>query len=254
MIKWLDQEYADEPGLELGLPPPGLLSPTEWRQFSTLRVEKRRREWLLGRWTAKRLLLSIIATETGNMLSPVSLAIGNDEQGAPQFSGVHGLEDLSKSLCLSISHARGRALCAAGKVSHLGADVEWIETRPSGFAAEYLTRNEMECLAGVSHEMEDTLLTAIWSGKEAVLKALRMGLTVDTRAVSCQVSSSATPPFRMKKIPDLWSSFEIQLDPRRLGWDKSWNTPELCGWWQVADGYIYTLVFTRGETMSRLVL
>ncbi|RIK33954.1 MAG: hypothetical protein DCC57_24670, partial [Chloroflexi bacterium] len=46
------------------------------------------------------------------------------------------------------------------------------------------------------------LVTATWSAKESVLKALRLGLRVDTRTVQCMV-----PPTQ----PRMWSTFSIDI-------------------------------------------
>lgn len=53
------------------------------------------------------------------------------------------------------------------------------------FPGDYFTLDELAIVAAAPAELRDTLVTAIWSAKEALLKALRLGLTVDTRRVAC---------------------------------------------------------------------
>ncbi len=53
-------------------------------------------------------------------------------------------------------------------------------------------------------DLVDTLVTATWSAKEAVLKALQLGLTVDTRRVTvlCQFDGDLTQ----------WTPVEVECD------------------------------------------
>ena len=47
---------------------PEWLDEPERQRLSTFKIEKRRRDWLLGRWTAKRLVQSYLAAATGRRL------------------------------------------------------------------------------------------------------------------------------------------------------------------------------------------
>lgn len=75
--------------------------------------------------------------------------------------------------------------------------------------------------------LEATWITAIWSAKAASLKALHLGLKVDTRSVSCVIEPLSKPP-------ENWTRFCIDsVLP---------ETPQLAGWWRVHAGYVLTLV------------
>ena len=65
MIHWLLQSTDAHPDLARGHPPVGLLCKLEHARLSNLTIDKRRREWLLGRWTAKQLLQAYLEQETG---------------------------------------------------------------------------------------------------------------------------------------------------------------------------------------------
>ena len=56
MIHWLLQSYADCPEVANGQAPLGLLNAAEIERLGQFTVEKRRREWLLGRYTVKQLV------------------------------------------------------------------------------------------------------------------------------------------------------------------------------------------------------
>jgi 4'-phosphopantetheinyl transferase len=170
------------------------LSPAERAVFARLTFAKRRREWLLGRWTAKRLL------QFSQHLYPTpsldAVTVGNDPDGAPYLSvNREGRLPLS----LSISHREERAFCALllsplpassdASSAAVGADVERIEPRAPAFVRDFFTPGEVRRVWACPPAMRDTMVTVLWSAKEAVLKALRQGLRVDTRSVEiCHVA------------------------------------------------------------------
>jgi len=159
---------------------PGFLSASEQRTFKRLRFPKRREEWLLGRWTAKQLLRRSLEGYEGLALSVIS--VGVDPDGAPYLS-VQGEGRLPASL--SISHRAGRAVCALSPALSptIGVDLECVEPRPRAFVEDFFTAQEAARVWACAPERRDTLVTAMWSAKEAVLKAFREGLRVDTRAI-----------------------------------------------------------------------
>lgn len=227
-IEWLLQSTADHPGLARGLAPRALLSQRETAVYHTLTQEKRRRDWLLGRWTAKQLLCDIADT---TMLG--SLAILAAADGAPEvwFDDDSNLRPLP--LALSISHAHGVALCAtaAGKAA-IGADLERIATRPASFAAAYFSPTEQALLAAAPAGQQDLLSTAIWSAKEAALKALRAGLRLDTRSVSCDLALGPAEPQTWQAFPVVWQPTGGTAAVR------------LQGWWRVWQGFVLALAAT----------
>ena len=83
MIHWLVGSFADHPDLARGVPPAGLLSPAESRRLVNLRTAKRRRDWLLGRWTAKHLLQTAVEREGGTRLPLTAFSVDNEVNGAP---------------------------------------------------------------------------------------------------------------------------------------------------------------------------
>ena len=247
MIEWLIQSTAAHPALARGLPPPGLLSESELRRFESLRTEKRRRDWLLGRWTAKQLMRAYVERRT-NVLVPLDmLIVESDPDGAPRPIAdrtLHiancglNLESLIANLQLSISHCDGLAFCAIsdGAGVHIGADIEKIEPRAPGFAEDFFTPEELEQLHAAARDRRDTVTTLIWSAKEAALKALRLGLTVDTRAVACTLG---TP----EPNESGWVPLAVYCDPLLLGR----HVDGFSGWWRVVDRYVLTLALMWPE-------
>jgi 4'-phosphopantetheinyl transferase len=184
-IAYLLQTLAAHPALAAATAPDGLLAEAEQAHVATLRVKKRRRDWLLGRWTAKHLLQTYLHETTGRRLPLDALVIRQEADGAPAL--VPLLPD-HEYLSLSISHSGDRAFCAvtgapgvrvaAGRV---GADVETVRPGLDEMARQFFTQEELAWLADAPAALHDTALVGIWSAKEAVLKALRLGLRADTR-------------------------------------------------------------------------
>jgi 4'-phosphopantetheinyl transferase len=227
------------------------LSPAERETLATLRFPKRRREWLLGRWTAKQLLRR--ARPEYAALSLDAITVGNDSDGAPYLS-VDGEGRLS--LSLSISHRGDRSFCAllspppsreaASKAltrAVVGADLERAEPRDPAFVIVFFTAAEAERVWRCPQERRDTLVTVLWSAKEAVLKVLRLGLTVDTRRVEILHVAGLEPPSDVAPSPPWprgWSRVEVRCTLP--------GTAPLCAWWRPEGHYVLTLAtFTHRD-------
>jgi 4'-phosphopantetheinyl transferase len=220
-VAYLVQSQQAHPALAQGIPPADLLNEAEAARFAALKTEKRRRDWLLGRWTAKHLVRQWVWQKTAEWLPLAAVEIGNDADGAPIVNG---------HWSLSISHSNGYAFCAVAEGGALGADMERIEPRIEHFAADYFTVEELDRLPVTDDRLRDTMVTAVWSAKEAALKALHLGLRVDTRAVSCLIDPVVA-------LPQQWTSFAIQVDGRRL----NRATARLTGWWRTMDNFVLTM-------------
>jgi 4'-phosphopantetheinyl transferase len=241
MIYYSVQTAAAHPDLRCGIPPGGLLNAAEQRRFCALRTPKRQREWLLGRWTAKRLLQAYFAAQGGEWRALDSFTIINLPNGVPMVTCVY-----PSCLALSISHRDDHAFCAIsapqelGDLSaHLGADIERVEPRAPNFVDDYFTEAESACVRRAPADQRDLLTTTIWSAKEAALKALHLGLTVDTRTVSCAVGSAASDT-------RTWNCFNLWYDVTPL----NHHAVSLKGWWRTWQDYVLTLVTEEANCHS----
>ncbi len=141
------------------------------------RFEKRRRDWLLGRWTAKIALLEIAGLSHRDI---ARIEIASAPDGAP----LPMLGDERCGVQLSLSHSNDRAFSTVLQgTAALGCDIERVEPRSQGFIETYFTAAEAERVERADPGFRDTLVTMIWSAKESTLKALRTGLKADTRSV-----------------------------------------------------------------------
>ena len=205
-----------------------LLAPAELAVFAALRSPKRRHDWLLGRRVAKRLIHAALAAQMGSAPPLNEIVILPHPDGWPQVS-LPTLGPNAPALTLSISHSRDHAFCALvfGADRPLGGDIEAIEPRSPGFVADYFTAAERAFMAAALQEQHPTLANAIWSGKEAALKAIRRGLAEDTRLVTCLPAADETAE-GWRSLNYRWEAAERAL-------------PALSGLWREMEGFVLTV-------------
>ena len=226
MIQWLVQSATEHRDLSRGIAPPGLLHPVEQRRLAELKVGKRRSEWLIGRWTAKHLLQACLERDLNMRLPLNAIGIYDDARGAPVAMIDGGSRFAEWAVSISHSHACGFSAATPDGAIGLGADIEYIELREWRFVEDYFTPDEIARVRVAPLEQRETLITAIWSAKEAALKALRLGLTIDTRRVHCAID-----PHRYSDHD--WLDFNITCTPS--------YTETLRGWWRTWGEYVLTV-------------
>ncbi|MGD0363085.1 MAG: 4'-phosphopantetheinyl transferase superfamily protein [Bryobacteraceae bacterium] len=172
-ILWFEQSSANLPARD------DWLSADDVARLSGMRFAKRRDDWRLGRWTAKRAVSTYLELPADSP-SLARIEIRPEPGGAPEvFIG-----NDPAPVRISISHREGLAACAvAGPHITPGCDLEIIEPRSAAFATDYFTAAEQEVAARGSAADRWRILALLWSAKESVLKALRIGLRLDTRCV-----------------------------------------------------------------------
>ena len=207
-VYWLEQTACDVPDGD------DWLSVSEANRLRGMRFPKRRTDWRLGRWTAKR----AVAAHLGLPADAGSLAgieIRSAASGAPEVD----------SLSISLSHRDGAAICAVAEAGvALGCDLEIVEPRSEAFAADYFTPDERSLVARAPAADRSRLLALLWSAKESALKALNVGLRLDTRSVAVEAIGRHPPA-------DCWLPFEARV-PGAL----------LHGWWQPSGRFVRTVV------------
>ncbi len=189
-----------------------VLSEPEYAKYRSFPSEKRRLEWLGGR-TAAKMLFAEFFPRRNNMKDTV---ISYDESGRPIFSLKALKMDQSKLTAseeglgrpvyavtaqscripaLSISHSCGYAAAAVSDDSKfIGLDLEKIETRTPVWAKDYFHDSEIPPERGADG---GGMLTRCWAKKEAVLKALGLGLKCSLLDVEITAKG---PTFRGKAV------------------------------------------------------
>jgi len=252
MIEWLIQSTAGHPALARGIAPAGLLSEQEQLRLVELKTVKRRSDWLIGRWTAKHLIQAYVERQIGAQPLLNTLTVINDPDGAPRIIAdcrLHNadydlnLQSAIYNLQLSISHCNGYAFCALSDTgsAQIGVDIERVEPRAAAFAEDYFTAHELGQLRAAPPESRDTMVTLIWSAKEAALKALRLGLTVDTRKVSCTIAPAV-------QAAPAWAALGVRAAPGLLGERET----IFQGWWRQLGQYVLTMVVMGDQPMDNI--
>lgn len=170
LVRWLSRQSTSLPDGD------DWLSEREQALLATLRFEKRRRDWRLGRWTAKELLRRSpdVADCPAAELEIIAAADGAPEvwrQGERLDQGI------------SITHRENRAVAALTPEGRVGCDLEVIEPRSVAFVRDYFTAAELAAAETSPVGERAIRIALIWSAKESVLKVLREGLRMDTRDV-----------------------------------------------------------------------
>lgn len=216
-VYWLEQTAADVPvddeWLSLG----------EAVYLRGLRFPKRRHDWRLGRWTAK----CAVALSTGAILEPDFLS-QVEVQAAPSGAPRVFISGKPAGITISLSHRGERSACAVIlSAAAVGCDLEIIEPRSAGFVMDFFTVEEQKLVANAAAEDRSRLVSLLWSAKESVLKALQVGLTLDTRCVDV--------------LPDAVCTAVAGRGWRPL--QARFTTGEIFnGWWQDTTAVVRTLV------------
>ena len=99
----------------------------------------------------------------------------------------------------NLSHSAGAGLiaindCNSDDACELGVDVEVLRplSYSSALAAEYFTLAEQQGLVATAPPDRDLAFLTCWTRKEACLKALGLGLSIDTRSFEVGVRAEST--------------------------------------------------------------
>jgi 4'-phosphopantetheinyl transferase len=219
---WLTQNLGDVPEDD------DWMSTKERSLMTGIRVSKKRNDWRLGRWTAKRAYCLFNKVQPAAMPAVSVLAA---EDGGPDLY----LGESPGPVSISISHSHGRGFCAvaSGKRA-VGCDLEWVEYASPDFFDDYFRAEEARFCREAPEEIKSISGYLVWSAKESCLKVIREGLRRDTRT--------------------------IRIDADFSGHRESWNewagrclvTARLFyGWWRFENGFVYTLASESPNSMPR---
>ncbi len=215
-LLWLSQGMADAPASD------EWLSVREAGHLRTLRFPKRRREFRLGRWTAKVAIARALG-RTPSAADLCRIVIDRAPDGAPRPL----VDGRPADLYLTMTDRADQAVCLVGPPGvRLGCDLELVEPRSRGFVADYFTEAEQRLLADAGGDRLDLLANLVWCGKESALKVLRTGLRRDTRSV--EVSLPAGEEVRG------WAPLRVRT---REG-------VAFPGWWQRFGAFVLTVAAT----------
>jgi len=150
---------------------------------------QRRTEWLFGRIAAKEAVRRFLGDNYQARWSSADVQIWADDQGKPHALGAWA-DYLSIKLDLAISHTRDFVVAAVASNARVGVDVEKASRDLSEeFTNGVFSKEELE-LAAESSEAPSTLIR-FWCAKEAVSKALGVGIRYSPRELVAESFDAA---------------------------------------------------------------
>ncbi len=173
------------------LPPANtVLCEKELAFYNRLQVPKRKTEWLGGRLALKTLLCAQLGrtlkdyevltpggvgkptvTVSANFTSPLE---GEDARRAGEGENK---DSGAVNIPFSLTHSNGFAVAAlAPEHKYIGIDLEKIAPRLSAWKDSFFHPTELT-------RTDDAFLTSLWTQKEALVKLLGPGLTINTQDV-----------------------------------------------------------------------
>ena len=142
--------------------------PSEHARASNYRAERARASYVVGRW----LLRSVLAEQTGK--PPSEVVIVYDDEGRPLLPGAQA----GDSPYLSITYAHGLVACALSSDEVIGIDAEDMDRKVDHLliARRFFSPDEHREIAELDGVAQRRCFFRYWVAKEAVLKALGLGL------------------------------------------------------------------------------
>lgn len=145
---------------------------TELERAARFAFDRDRHRFLHGRRALRRLLGRYAGIE------PARLDLRANEHGKP-------LLDERLGLAFNLTHAGDAALLAVGRGAAIGIDLEEIREKPDlrALARSVFSAAEMQALRDVPDAELALPFYVTWTRKEAYLKALGSGLSIEPRSV-----------------------------------------------------------------------
>lgn len=176
-------------------------------------------------------LLGLLAGYLGVPADAVRLVAG--PHGRPQLAPTQAC-----ALDFNWSHSGDCALVALGRRVAPGIDVERRRARPRALelARRYFHPAEAAWLATQPSRMRAEAFLALWTAKEAVLKALGRGLAFGLHRLEIDVATGAPQLRRLEgERPEAWQLQALEIDPAyraALAWR---GPPRRIDRWILAD-------------------
>jgi 4'-phosphopantetheinyl transferase len=183
------------------------LSADEKRRGRHFRFAQDRERYVVGRGLLRRLLGLYLD------LDPADIRFGYAGHGKPFLS-----EPISDhALQFNLTHSGGLLLVAITRLDTVGVDVEWHgRARDIEFVSgQFLSQFEMMQLRELPTELRAAALLRIWICKEALLKAMGLGLSFAPSQIEISILSHG--PARLLRISNSrraaehWSLSEVAL-------------------------------------------
>jgi len=210
-----------------------LLSPDEHLRWQRFLRESDRRRFLLSR----ALTRTVLGELTGS--GPADLVFSHGPFGKPCLSSS---SVGSATLHFNLSHTRGLVVLAVSFDAELGIDVEEVQRDVEllPLARRYFSKTEVGQLEALEGEDQRELFFALWTLKEAWLKAKGLGLRVPLEEFGFTLVNSLSGQYsiilncepQLQEVPEEWRFWRFVSGSHRIalavrtGSAQSWSVEE----------------------------
>jgi len=158
------------------------LSVREMDSYLKTSIEKKQKSFVAGRIAGK--LACLKAIKNVNLMD---LEIVNDSEG--EFKGRPQLFYKQNVLGnISITHSKDLASATFDTEENIGIDLEFVCKRDIAFYKFNFTSKEKDIIGKFNSNDFDKVVTLYWTAKEAMSKAMGIGLRVDARSFEVNIS------------------------------------------------------------------
>jgi 4'-phosphopantetheinyl transferase len=187
-----------------------LLAPEEAERHARFGHERTRREYLLARGLAR----TVLASYTG--MATDALRFSADAFGKP----VLHTPIADPRLHFNLSHSHGAIACAVALGRQVGVDVEYAARQVEflELAERYFAPAEIAHLRGLTGDARQAAFFAIWTLKEAFVKAIGHGLTYPLDSFAFELTGNRLLRFcPLTMLPENWRFFQFEPTPEHCG-------------------------------------
>lgn len=205
---WIDADALAARHVELG----GLLRPDEKEESRKFRHEQHRRRFVVRRAARNEILADYLGCRADQV------QIEHSAFGQPRLMSAPETPQLS----FSASHSHGLAVLVVGAEGRIGIDIERLRPMPDALAIarQHFTRDEAELLEKSNGSDRDAEFLAIWTAKEAFVKALGTGLSFPLDAIQVRLEQGKAVELTVEHAFEggtRWAVSPASLDPRIVG-------------------------------------
>lgn len=185
------------------------LSTDEQERAARFYFPKDREQFVAARGSLRRILSCYLN------IAPADLYFCYGPQGKPALVPEQG----GRRLQFNLSHSQGLALIAIARDRPLGVDLEAVDPNYGwqDIARQFFTPKEQELLHQLPAPAQGPAFFQLWTRKEALLKAIGMGLSVPLNQVEVGLDPdksirSVRPPWRAQSA-EAWIIQDLPLAP-----------------------------------------
>lgn len=149
-----------------------LLSSDESKRAGRYYFERHQRRFMIARVRLRQILAQYL------QCNPIEIRFDYNAQGKPALS--HMLTNLQ----FNLSHSKELALLAVCQTHPIGIDLEFFSARPLlGIGKQLFSNLENSALQRLPKYLRPLAFFHIWSQKEALIKAIGLGLSYPTKMI-----------------------------------------------------------------------